>query len=333
MSTEASPAPAASLDTAHLPDTVLHPTKSYRRKYRKIMVKFERKMRDSTGLFKDEQRLFDISQRLAEQTDQLMELLLELNSHPHVPPRLRYDLKHAHEQISLDKLDDIGDAMIGLRQFRQGVLSGDQEQTRYEWLENEIMETREFWPRRSYAKLVSGGTLERRTDEDAVESGSRLAGGFLSKSLEEQYLKSLDDYLENKASNPRAHAASNLGRPGAEKTAERDKQMQIKNPASVYNWLRTNHPQVFMDDEKPAKAAASRASKRSTAGTKAKNEPDYDEDGIATEPTSTAKGKRKRDDDTSFRPKGGHPRPAKKRKEDTGSGKRYKRTSVDISVA
>jgi len=33
------------------------------------MVVFEEKMRGSTGLFKDEQRIFDISQRLAEQTE------------------------------------------------------------------------------------------------------------------------------------------------------------------------------------------------------------------------------------------------------------------------
>jgi len=40
-----------------------------RRKYRKIMVTFEEKMRESTSLFRDEQRIFDISQRLAEQTE------------------------------------------------------------------------------------------------------------------------------------------------------------------------------------------------------------------------------------------------------------------------
>jgi IEC3 subunit of the Ino80 complex, chromatin re-modelling len=33
------------------------------------MVNFERKMRESTTLFRDEQRVLDISQRLAEQTE------------------------------------------------------------------------------------------------------------------------------------------------------------------------------------------------------------------------------------------------------------------------
>ena len=43
--------------------------KSYRRKYRKIMVTFERKMQESNSLFRDEQKMLDISQRLAEQTE------------------------------------------------------------------------------------------------------------------------------------------------------------------------------------------------------------------------------------------------------------------------
>jgi hypothetical protein len=40
-----------------------------RRKYRKIMVKFEEKMRESTTLFKEEQRILDISRRLSEQNE------------------------------------------------------------------------------------------------------------------------------------------------------------------------------------------------------------------------------------------------------------------------
>jgi hypothetical protein len=40
-----------------------------RRKYRKIMVKFEEKMRESNTLFKEEQRILDISRRLSEQNE------------------------------------------------------------------------------------------------------------------------------------------------------------------------------------------------------------------------------------------------------------------------
>ena len=43
--------------------------KSYRRKYRKMMVYFEKVMSESTGLFKEEQRMMDIAQRIAEQNE------------------------------------------------------------------------------------------------------------------------------------------------------------------------------------------------------------------------------------------------------------------------
>jgi len=43
--------------------------KDIRRKYRKIMVKFEEKMRESNNLFREEQRIFDISRRLSEQNE------------------------------------------------------------------------------------------------------------------------------------------------------------------------------------------------------------------------------------------------------------------------
>ena len=41
--------------------------KSFRRKYRKIMVTFDHKMRESNSLFREHLRVMDISRRLAEQ--------------------------------------------------------------------------------------------------------------------------------------------------------------------------------------------------------------------------------------------------------------------------
>ena len=44
-------------------------SKSFRRKYRKIMVIFEEKMRESNRLFRDHVRVMDISRRLSEQNE------------------------------------------------------------------------------------------------------------------------------------------------------------------------------------------------------------------------------------------------------------------------
>ena len=50
-------------------DTAIATLTPTRRKYGKIMVVFEETMRESNTLFKDEQKILDISRRLAEQNE------------------------------------------------------------------------------------------------------------------------------------------------------------------------------------------------------------------------------------------------------------------------
>ena len=119
---------------------------------------------------------------------------------------------------------------------------------------------------------------------------------------------------------------------------ERDRDMALRNPVSVYNWLRKHQPQVFLQDnemqsEKAAKGASSRTSKRASASIK--QEPElYDDDGIAVDAGSSSRGKRKRDDDGGYRPKGGNSRPAKRKKdESTTSAKKAKKPASTTSAA
>lgn len=335
MSKDGSPLHTAHQDGSAYPSTVLHSTKSYRRKYRKIMVKFERQMRESSSLFKDQQRLYDISQRIAEQNDQILALLLELNSHPQIPSSMRYDLHDPATRKQPEKHENEQAALEALRTTRYKVQKGEVRQPDYEELEHILLDSVEFGPKQSYADLIKGGPLQRAQD-DHPDSTSPLLGGFLSGKQEEHYLQALDDFLDGKASSPRAHAMNNLGSRNTEKSADRDRETQLRNPVSVYNWLRKNQPQVFLQDTdndnlkaKVAAAAASRKSKRESLAKAPKTEPDlYDDEGIAIDPGN--KGKRKRDEDGGYRPKGGHARPVKRRKED--SGKRSKRASMDIST-
>lgn len=330
MSTTDSPAPIEKPDVSSLPATVLHPHKSYRRKYRKIMVKFEKEMRESSHLFKNQQRMYDITQRIAEQNDQLLDLLLELNTQPQVPARLRYDLSEPSAFKQPEKHEDEQKAIEGLRITRHRVSKGDLEQSDYGELVGSLLDNVEYAPKRSYADLLKTSTLRRAQAEDE-ELASPLAGGFLSTKLEDQYLQSLEDYLDEKSANPRQHASGNIGHSTSDKSVDKEREFQLRNPVSVYNWLRKNNPTVFLQDPDSEKTkAASRSSKRaSTTKGAIKPDPDlYDNEGVAVE-SNTAKGKRKRDDDGGYRPKGGHARPAKKRKED--SGRRSKRASMDIT--
>lgn len=289
------------------------------------MVRFERQMRESTTLFKDQQRIEDISQRIAEQNDQILNLLLELNSLPQVPGRVRYDLDDVPSR-QLHKHLDEQEAMATIRIARHAVQKGDTKQSDYEDLGISLLDTVEFAPQRRYLDLVKGGALKVDVEDMGESTGT---GGFLSSKQEDDYKLSLDEFLDQTTTDPRKHALGGLGHRLAEKSIEREREAQLRNPVSVYNWLRKNQPQVFLQDGDNDKTKGSRSSKRAS-NKAAKTEPDmYDEDGIALEP-STGRGKRKRDDDGGYRPKGGHARPTKRRKEET-SGKRSKRTSMDIT--
>jgi hypothetical protein len=200
------------------------------------------------------------------------------------------------------------------------------------------MDNIDFAPAKSYAGLtdgVSGVSAQRTETGDGV---GIIPIGSLTHAQEEQYLQSLDAYLNGEASVPRSHATTNLGVKGQEKSVERERETQLRNPVSVYNWLRRNKPSVFLQDhevgsDKPSRPAGARSSKRhANRDSVVKVEEEmYDEDGVAVD-TSAGKGKRKRDNDGGYRPKGGNSRQASKRlkKDETSSTRRAKKVSIDV---
>ncbi|KAJ9611453.1 hypothetical protein H2200_004637 [Cladophialophora chaetospira] len=315
--------------------------KSYRRKYRKIMVTFEERMRESNALFREEQRIMDISQRLAEQTDQLLELLLDLNSCPQVPSRLRYNLKSAAEsnQPNEDVSPFVSEekANLELHKARSRLQAGEITQAEYRELEAAVLKSPDFVPTQSYSSLLS---LIPPSNHSAYKTdpNNAASSGFLSLKQEELYIQGLDAYLEGTAPNPRPHALQSLGSRTAEKNAERERETQLRNPVSVYNWLRKHQPQVFLQDNEPStekapRATGSRSSARKSAQKESiKQEKDYDDEGFAADSGPSSRGKRKRDDDGGYRPKGGASRGNKRRKEmkdEPVRGKRTKKPSID----
>lgn len=125
-----------------------------------------------------------------------------------------------------------------------------------------------------------------------------------------------------------------------------DKDLEVRNPVSVYNWLRTNEPKVFLQDGEPASLAEKAATKPGAlrgagkrAAIPAPSKPDavefVEEDGMGYDVNvgvpgkerTPAGGKRKRvaDEDGGYRPKGGSSRPTKKKRESRPStGKKGK---------
>lgn len=272
-------------------------------------------------------------------SSQILQLLLELNDSPEVPGSLRYDLKGTgyEGERKPERHQDVHAAHEALRLGRYRVQKGDQSVDDYEESKKDLIRAVEFAPAKSYAKLAQTCSIEPVSYDITVDPSIPTGAGYLTLRQEEQYLQSIDSFMSGKNSNPRVHAINSLGSRTAERTADRERETQLKNPVSVYNWLRKHQPQVFLQDhetsnEKGSKVSGSRSSKR-TAVKDAKQEQDYyDEDGIALEYSSTSRGKRKRNDDGAFRPKGGKSgHPPKRRKED--SGRRSKRSSMDARIS
>lgn len=201
----------------------------------------------------------------------------------------------------------------------------------YRHMEDSFRTSKEFMPTKSYASLLEMPYALLEVEKQGGDVAETIPNGYPTPQEEERYLEGLDSCLNGAAPTSRPFGAA-VNR-GGERSSDKDRETALKNPVSVYNWLRKHQPQVFLQDneahtEKPStRPAASRASKRASV---VKQEPDlYDEDGIALDVRSSSKGKRKRDDDGGYRPKGGNGRPVKRKKDDgSASAKKSKRASI-----
>ena len=195
-----------------------------------------------------------------------------------------------------------------------------------------------FQAKRPYSTLLkTSHTHVRPHRELPPDNAATPSTGYLSVREQDQYLEGLDSFLDKKSITPRPYALFSSGPQSIEQGVEREKELQLRNPISVYNWLRKHQPQVFLQDneansEKSARPAGIRSSKRaSTTGNPAvKQERElYDDEGIALEASMSNRGKRKREDDPGYRPKGGASRASKRRREDGGpSNRRSKKSSI-----
>jgi hypothetical protein len=115
-------------------------------------------------------------------------------------------------------------------------------------------------------------------------------------------------------------------------------ELALRNPHSVYNWLRRNEPKIFLQDGEGSEKSNGKPGSLRGAGKRmsmpAPSRPDaleiVEEDGMSYDPTvgglEPVKGKRKREDDGGYHPKSGAPadgrtkraRPRKKKSEGSG---------------
>lgn len=275
---------------------------------------------------------------------QLLEVLMEFNDSLQIPPNLRYDLILPGESRTLfsPELDDVYpssyDAVTAkayLNEARAKLTAREITPKTYHHVLEAIRRTKDFQPSIKYSALAETPHSEPLNDGDQLSEDSQMEInlGYLTPDHETEYLLASDARLGDPS------AAAQLSQlPEKPSFSDRQREAAVHNPISVYNWLRRNQPQIFLQDNENASEKGStrlanvRTSKRtSLARNTTKEEDMYDEDGIAMEAPapSSSKGKRKREEDTGYRPKGGSRGGSRKKKESDAknSGRRSKRSS------
>ncbi|OCK74957.1 hypothetical protein K432DRAFT_437754 [Lepidopterella palustris CBS 459.81] len=350
-------AQAAALPDSGDPASKAPVKRSWRRKYRKMRVVFEDKMNQSNNSYREEFKTAALARRLQEQNDQLLDLLVDINDAGRIPGYLRFDLRSPSPSESvIPSLEADADpdpiAIHNLiREARAEMVAGLMSPEEFAKLESKLScRSLDVGPKSLAilaAQVAHTSELPDPVPED-LQIGDN-APGYLTPNHEEEYLLSTDAALaDSTIYDPSAHD----GRPLRTTThpLPTDKELTLRNPDSVYNWLRKHQPQVFLQDKDPhhenasekssARPAAEKhgqgrgggkrpsAVSASTPGPKTEQDILDEEIGFIPETgTGSAKSRRNNKDDEPYRPKGGSSRPAKRKREDGESGKSARKKS------
>ncbi|KAF1950912.1 hypothetical protein CC80DRAFT_496437 [Byssothecium circinans] len=160
---------------------------------------------------------------------------------------------------------------------------------------------------------------------------TEAAPGYMTPAHEEEYLLAIDLAIIDPSYHPHARDGRPL-RMLPTQAPPSEKDLTVRNPSSVYNWLRKNQPQVFLQDkdpQHPENVSEKSAARTGNAGGRNKRpsathgtpgpKTDHEDDDTGFVP-ETGKSRKSKggDDDSAYRPKGGSSRPANKRKREDG---------------
>ena len=283
----------------------------------------------------------------------MLDLLLDVNESNRIPPHARYDLRSpTPDALAVPALEpdrsprrayDGNEARAALDELKTDLTTGQITPRSYSQLEASLSDA--INKPKLLAQLDNtphttlGSVFPHNLPSDLDED---TPTGYLSPDHEDEFLSSLDTTLEVALLDSRPIAPLQTAKSSAR---DKEKEAMLRNPVSVYNWLRKHHPQVFLQDEpnsdkstqkhapkpSPKPSNPTKSSKRISAVPKQEQEI-LDEEGFLVETTSEVpvKAKRKRDDEP-YRPKGGSSRPTKKKK--TSGGTAMKKTAGDEDVA
>nr|POE54371.1 hypothetical protein CFP56_41310 [Quercus suber] len=347
--------------------------KSWRKKYRKMRVAFDAALEDNKRLFKEGDKLEAIAKRLREELDGLLEICLDINQNPAVSPDLRFDVSWPARKVQPGV--DFIPANIAPEQahhllddYRTYVSQGRIPVLDLHVIRNEVEQRLAAQEVKSLSALESSTshTLPPASQSDLPEDmqGDPPAG-FLTTEQETEYLLRLDAKLGDAAAirTTEEKEISAAGTPAAHGTMsddkhlcemaprEMDRQIEILNPQSQHNWLRSHHKtqvvegvaddvESILSHDAPAKAprkrggakganlakrVGDRAVERAREGLSPSNMSMGDDElglGFAEEGLGGGSGRKKAKDagDSAYRAKGGKTGGSSKGKRKRASG-------------
>ncbi|KAK3937403.1 IEC3 subunit of the Ino80 complex, chromatin re-modelling-domain-containing protein [Diplogelasinospora grovesii] len=220
--------------------------RSWKKKYRKMRIKFEDEMHKGENLHRDEQKALATARRLAIQKDRLLDLLLDVNNSAQIPPDKRFDLSLAPPPSDTDEpalcLDidlDPPDIGLGCKSYKQLLQDVPHKQ---------FASAAERFPE-LFADLEAG-----RDSPADPNQGQPHPPSYLTADDLDNYLYEVDNRLANvefakTGAMPQllpslAPIAQHENTPNVKDNRD----FALRNPTSVYNWLRKHAPKTFLQD-------------------------------------------------------------------------------------
>ncbi|KEY72089.1 hypothetical protein S7711_00105 [Stachybotrys chartarum IBT 7711] len=295
--------------------------KSWKKKYRKMRITFDQKMHECEDLHKQEAKALATVKRIAVENDRLLDILLEVNNSPQIPLEKRIDLS----------LSPVPESTASTLPAEPKTPDSEPKLKRLAQLLQDVPHLSYVAAKESQPSFIA--------DLSPVD-GEPYAASFLSADDIDNYIHAIDTRLESDKHFPTLA-------PDAHPESHPPAHPHLKNPTSVTNWLRKYAPKIFLQDGEGHAAAADgddadhaasggtgakksrggqraerggRAAargKRASMGVKVERGADWDasmDDDADAGATPVPKGKRKRDDDPGYKPRGSSSRPTKKKR-------------------
>ncbi|KAK0614981.1 IEC3 subunit of the Ino80 complex, chromatin re-modelling-domain-containing protein [Bombardia bombarda] len=234
--------------------------RSWKKKYRKMRIVFDQKMHEGEELHRLEQKALATARRLAVQKDRLLDLLLDVNNCAQIPPEKRFDL-------SLDLSSDADNSLSLDLDHPDYHFDGAPPAKSYRQLLEETPHARYASAAEHFPDLLAD--LEAGRDSPADPSqGQSHPPSFLTADEIDNYIYEIDTNLARKeldktgvmppllptlaplATGSIAHHHPSTNPKDRDNTLlqSNNRDFALRNPTSVYNWLRKHAPKTFLQD-------------------------------------------------------------------------------------